>query len=143
MTLPGPLAPTKTTTIATTDGALYAEIFMPAEAPRGIVLITHGYAEHCGRYHEVAHVIVNAGWAAISYDVRGHGRSPGSRATSIGFRPTSTTSAPCTPPPARWSRPRRSCCSDTRMVASSPCVHWPASTHPPRSRQSSRRRSWA
>jgi alpha-beta hydrolase superfamily lysophospholipase len=43
------------------------------------VLINHGYAEHCGRYHEVAHVIVNAGWAALSYDVRGHGRSPGQR----------------------------------------------------------------
>jgi acylglycerol lipase len=77
MPLPGPLAPTKTTTIATNDGALYAEIFTPAEAPKGIVLITHGYAEHCGRYHEVAHVIVNAGWTAISYDVRGHGHSPG------------------------------------------------------------------
>jgi alpha-beta hydrolase superfamily lysophospholipase len=43
------------------------------------VVITHGYAEHCGRYHELAHVIVNAGWTAISYDVRGHGRSPGPR----------------------------------------------------------------
>jgi alpha-beta hydrolase superfamily lysophospholipase len=43
------------------------------------VVITHGYAEHCGRYHEVAHVIVNAGWAALSYDVRGHGKSPGER----------------------------------------------------------------
>ena len=43
------------------------------------MLINHGYAEHSGRYHEVAHVIVEAGWAALSYDVRGHGRSPGQR----------------------------------------------------------------
>ncbi|HEX4353696.1 MAG TPA: alpha/beta hydrolase [Kofleriaceae bacterium] len=75
MTAPGPLAPTKTTEI----GGLYAEIFVPAAAPRGVVLICHGYAEHCGRYHEVANVIVQAGWTAISYDVRGHGRSPGPR----------------------------------------------------------------
>jgi len=74
--LPGPIDPTKTTTIA---GGLYAETFVPKGAPKGVVLITHGYAEHCGRYREVAHVIVNAGWAALSYDVRGHGHSPGPR----------------------------------------------------------------
>lgn len=74
-TPPGPLAPTSTQTIS----GLYTESFMPAAAPRGVVLITHGYAEHCGRYHEVAHVLVNAGWAAFAYDVRGHGRSPGER----------------------------------------------------------------
>ena len=42
-------------------------------------MVTHGYAEHCGRYREVAHVITNAGWAALTYDVRGHGHSPGPR----------------------------------------------------------------
>src|SRR5437763_10071156 len=73
--LPGPLAPTSTQTIS----GLYTESFAPAATPRGVVLITHGYAEHCGRYHEVAHVIVRAGWAALSYDVRGHGKSPGQR----------------------------------------------------------------
>jgi alpha-beta hydrolase superfamily lysophospholipase len=72
---PGPIAPTSTQTIS----GLYTERFLPAGAPKGIVVITHGYAEHCGRYHEVAHVIVNAGWAALSYDVRGHGKSPGER----------------------------------------------------------------
>ena len=74
--LPGPIEPTKTTTI---PGGLYAEVFMPTGAPKGVVLITHGYAEHCGRYREVAHVIVKAGWAALTYDVRGHGHSPGAR----------------------------------------------------------------
>jgi lysophospholipase len=72
---PGPISPTSTQTIA----GLYTETFLPAGTPHGTVLITHGYAEHCGRYHEVAHVIVNAGWAALSYDVRGHGKSPGER----------------------------------------------------------------
>ncbi|MGN6107061.1 MAG: alpha/beta hydrolase [Kofleriaceae bacterium] len=72
---PGPISPTATPTIA----GLYAEQFLPEAAPRGVVVITHGYAEHCGRYRELAHVIVDAGWAAVSYDVRGHGRSPGPR----------------------------------------------------------------
>lgn len=73
---PGPLAPTQTLTL---DGGLYAESFVPAATPKGVVVITHGYAEHCGRYREVANVIVRAGWAALSYDVRGHGQSPGKR----------------------------------------------------------------
>ncbi|MDQ3334542.1 MAG: lysophospholipase [Myxococcota bacterium] len=72
---PGPLTPTSTPTI----GGLYAEQFLPPGTPRGVVVITHGYAEHCGRYRELANVIVKAGWAALSYDVRGHGQSPGTR----------------------------------------------------------------
>lgn len=72
---PGPIEPTSKPTI----GGLYAEQFMPAGTPKGVVVITHGYAEHCGRYRELAHVIVEAGWAALSYDVRGHGQSPGVR----------------------------------------------------------------
>ncbi len=71
------LAPTLGT-IATPTGNLYAEAFCPA-APRGVVVITHGYAEHCGRYHELANVLVDAGWAVQTYDVRGHGKSPGQR----------------------------------------------------------------
>jgi alpha-beta hydrolase superfamily lysophospholipase len=77
--LPGPISPTSKTTISAPAGALYAETFMPADKPKGVVVVTHGYAEHCGRYHEVANVIVRAGWAALSYDVRGHGQSPGKR----------------------------------------------------------------
>src|SRR5882762_7500217 len=77
---PGPLPPTQTTTIDASGTPLYAEIFLPATGtPRGVVVATHGYAEHCGRYREVAHVIVQAGWAALTYDVRGHGQSPGAR----------------------------------------------------------------
>ena len=72
---PGPVSPTSTQTIA----GLYTETFRPAGTPHGVVVISHGYAEHCGRYHEVAHAIVRAGWAALSYDVRGHGKSPGPR----------------------------------------------------------------
>ncbi len=73
--LPGPMSPTATKMIS----GLYVETFAPTSPAKGVVVITHGYAEHCGRYHEVANVIVAAGWAALSYDVRGHGKSPGER----------------------------------------------------------------
>lgn len=72
---PGPISPTSTQVTA----GLYTETFIPGGAPRGVVLVTHGYAEHCGRYREVANVLVQAGWAALTYDVRGHGQSPGPR----------------------------------------------------------------
>lgn len=76
---PGPMDPTSVTTISTDHGALYAETFTPKTDPNGVVLVTHGYAEHCGRYREVAHVLVNDGWSVLTYDVRGHGQSPGAR----------------------------------------------------------------
>ena len=79
MTAPGPISPTATTSIPVHGGTLYAETFLPAGAPRGVVLVTHGYAEHCGRYRELAHVITGAGWAVLAYDVRGHGQSFGAR----------------------------------------------------------------
>lgn len=78
MPAPGPVDPTKLVPIPTSNGDLHGEAFMPS-APKGIVVVTHGYAEHCGRYHEVANVIIQAGWAVLTYDVRGHGKSPGVR----------------------------------------------------------------
>jgi lysophospholipase len=78
MPAPGPTEPTKLVPIPTTDGSLHGEAFIPPN-PKGIVVVTHGYAEHCGRYREVANVIMQAGWAALTYDVRGHGKSPGPR----------------------------------------------------------------
>ena len=66
-----------TATVTVTDaGGVSRQVHVDG---KGAVVITHGYAEHCGRYREVAHVIVNAGWAALAYDVRGHGHSPGPR----------------------------------------------------------------
>ena len=69
------LAPTST---FTRDG-LYVEQFVPTTPPLGVVVVTHGYAEHCGRYRELDEVIVAAGWAVVAYDVRGHGKSAGTR----------------------------------------------------------------
>ncbi len=44
------------------------------------VFIAHGYAEHCGRYRDLARALNNAGFNAIGIDHRGHGESEGSRA---------------------------------------------------------------
>ncbi len=76
---PGPLEPTETITFSSADGTeLYGEWFA-ADVPRGIALIVHGYAEHCGRYREVARVVSELGHHVLSFDFRGHGRSSGQR----------------------------------------------------------------
>jgi alpha-beta hydrolase superfamily lysophospholipase len=59
--------------------SLAFRVVEPAGEPRGSVLIVHGYAEHIGRYGEVA-----AAWAAKGllvglFDLRGHGHSEGPR----------------------------------------------------------------
>jgi len=78
MSTPGPLTPTRELTFRSGSETLYGEWFA-APAPQGVALVVHGYAEHCGRYREVAHVLVAAGYAVLSFDLRGHGRSTGRR----------------------------------------------------------------
>jgi alpha-beta hydrolase superfamily lysophospholipase len=77
--LPGPLAPTQTLSFPSADGtSLYGEWFAAAK-PRAVAIMVHGYAEHCGRYREVAHALVQAGISSFGYDMRGHGQAAGKR----------------------------------------------------------------
>jgi alpha-beta hydrolase superfamily lysophospholipase len=79
MPLPGPLEPTRTITFPSSGGTtLYGEVFLPAK-PTAVAVMVHGYAEHCGRYREVANTLVGAGVATFGYDYRGHGRASGRR----------------------------------------------------------------
>jgi alpha-beta hydrolase superfamily lysophospholipase len=45
------------------------------DAPRGVVLISHGASEHSGRYDRFARALNDAGFAAVALDHRGHGRT--------------------------------------------------------------------
>jgi alpha-beta hydrolase superfamily lysophospholipase len=82
---PGPIEPTSTSRFRSADGTeLYAEFFAQPDA-RGAALILHGYAEHCGRYREVAHAVTQSGLAALSFDMRGHGRAAGARGHALRF----------------------------------------------------------
>ncbi len=83
---PGPLTPTSTGQIRSRDGTnLHSEWFAAPE-PRAAAVIIHGYQEHCGRYREVANVLTRMGVAALSFDLRGHGRSGGQRGHTSGYR---------------------------------------------------------
>jgi alpha-beta hydrolase superfamily lysophospholipase len=59
-----------------------AELFYQTWTPdkvRGILLITHGLAEHSDCYHHVAKELCEDGWKVVGWDLRGHGRSEGKR----------------------------------------------------------------
>ena len=47
--------------------------------PKGVVLLLHGFAEHCGRYAGVVDKLVDAGFSVWKFDYRGHGQSGGRR----------------------------------------------------------------
>lgn len=51
----------------------------PPTPPRGVVLLSHGYAEHLGRYGHVVDHLTARGLAVAGVDHRGHGRSGGPR----------------------------------------------------------------
>lgn len=60
---------------------LFRQTWLPAGEPRGSVVIVHGIHEHSGRYGRAAQKLATAQFAVHAYDLRGHGRSEGIRAT--------------------------------------------------------------
>jgi acylglycerol lipase len=51
----------------------------PDGRPRGVVLVSHGYAEHLGRYRAFTEHLTGRGLAVAGVDHRGHGESGGPR----------------------------------------------------------------
>lgn len=64
-----------------TDGLkLFAQSWEPdGSQPVAVVCLVHGIGEHTGRYGHVAEALVKAGFALITADLRGHGKSQGIR----------------------------------------------------------------
>lgn len=55
----------------------HAQEWLPAGAPRGVVQIVHGMADHIGRYGEFAEFLTAAGFAVVGEEHLGHGRTAG------------------------------------------------------------------
>jgi len=62
------------------DAKLHGQAWLPERAPRAIIVVSHGLAEHGGRYAGLASRLVEKGYAVYALDHRGHGRSSGRRA---------------------------------------------------------------
>lgn len=61
-------------------GRLYYQRWQPDDVPSAQVVVSHGYAEHGGRYRHVAEALTAGGFGVWIPDHRGHGRSEGPRA---------------------------------------------------------------
>jgi alpha-beta hydrolase superfamily lysophospholipase len=56
---------------------LHGQRWMPANAPKAIILLAHGMFEHLGRYEHVAAHLTARGYAVYAIDHWGHGQSDG------------------------------------------------------------------
>jgi alpha-beta hydrolase superfamily lysophospholipase len=60
---------------------LHGQAWLPEREPAAVLVISHGLAEHSGRYAQLAEQLVEErGYAVYALDHRGHGRSGGERA---------------------------------------------------------------
>ncbi|MEO6811408.1 MAG: lysophospholipase [Isosphaeraceae bacterium] len=67
-------------TLPTADGLALHGWHWPWPSPRGVLIIAHGLGEHGGCYRHVAEALGPAlGVDVLTFDFRGHGRSPGRR----------------------------------------------------------------
>jgi acylglycerol lipase len=64
---------------------LHVQRWEPGRAPRGSIVVAHGFAEHGGRYAALAERLVDNGFAVVIADHRGHGRSEGRRRSIVRF----------------------------------------------------------
>lgn len=53
----------------------HVHAWLPPQAPRGIVQIVHGMAEHGGRYARFGKALAASGYAVYAQDLPGHGRT--------------------------------------------------------------------
>uniref|UniRef100_A0AC11C0F0 Monoglyceride lipase n=1 Tax=Ovis aries TaxID=9940 RepID=A0AC11C0F0_SHEEP len=58
---------------------LFCRYWKPSGAPRALVFVSHGAGEHCGRYEELAQMLVGLGLLVFAHDHVGHGQSEGER----------------------------------------------------------------
>jgi alpha-beta hydrolase superfamily lysophospholipase len=68
-----------TSSITTADGLTLLTRLWKCPDPKAHVLLIHGLGEHSGRWDNVGSFLVDRGYTAHSFDLRGHGGSGGRR----------------------------------------------------------------
>jgi alpha-beta hydrolase superfamily lysophospholipase len=64
---------------------LFRRAWLPAMAADCVIVVIHGFGEHCGRYEALGSWFARRGAAVHAYDQRGHGRTPGKRGHADSF----------------------------------------------------------
>lgn len=66
--------------LESSDGfRLHGRGWQPEVGMQGVINLVHGLGEHSGRYTHMAEVLTGAGYALITFDLRGHGLTKGKR----------------------------------------------------------------
>jgi acylglycerol lipase len=68
------------------DTKLFEQSWHPEGSARAVLVIHHGLKSHSQHYEELAVRLAKSGIATYAYDMRGHGRSAGQRATLDDFQ---------------------------------------------------------
>jgi alpha-beta hydrolase superfamily lysophospholipase len=58
---------------------LYYQSWLPHDRPQAVLVLVHGLGSHSGTFNNIVQALVPQGYAIYGFDLRGHGRSPGSR----------------------------------------------------------------
>ncbi|XP_037659147.1 monoglyceride lipase isoform X2 [Choloepus didactylus] len=58
---------------------LFCKYWKPKGAPKALMFVSHGAGEHCGRYEELAQMLIGLGLLVFAHDHVGHGQSEGER----------------------------------------------------------------
>ncbi|XP_059966351.1 monoglyceride lipase isoform X3 [Mesoplodon densirostris] len=65
---------------------LFCRYWKPSGTPRALVFVSHGAGEHCGRYDELARMLVGLELLVFAHDHVGHGQSEGERMVVSDFQ---------------------------------------------------------
>ena len=68
------------------DFKIYYQSWMPDKSPKAILMVSHGFGEHSGRYGNLVKQLVPAGYAIYALDHRGHGLLPSTGISGPIFR---------------------------------------------------------
>uniref|UniRef100_A0A8C8YWR8 Monoglyceride lipase n=1 Tax=Prolemur simus TaxID=1328070 RepID=A0A8C8YWR8_PROSS len=58
---------------------LFCRYWKPTATPKALIFVSHGAAEHCGRYDELARMLTGLDLLVFAHDHVGHGQSEGER----------------------------------------------------------------
>ncbi|XP_030658031.1 monoglyceride lipase isoform X5 [Nomascus leucogenys] len=58
---------------------LFCRYWKPTGTPKALIFVSHGAGEHCGRYEELARMLMGLDLLVFAHDHVGHGQSEGER----------------------------------------------------------------
>ena len=65
---------------------IYGQKWSPDSGePKAVICLVHGFGEHSSRYGHVAKMFTDNGYAVITYDHRGHGKSGGQKGHFVNY----------------------------------------------------------